>query len=186
MLFRSIVEQNLGKLNIRSGRGSMRIDGSRIAGDSDQLIIGSDNHGTIIDFQLSASRPVSMGEALNYTHVNDFLENLENDTGEHTLLIRDQAGGAGSRVAARELRTLIVNILNQGAPYVILDFSGQSVVSSSFADEVIGKLVVEMGFVTFNHRLRLVSMSPTVATLLDRAITLRVSTPAKHAISIIT
>jgi anti-sigma regulatory factor (Ser/Thr protein kinase) len=173
-LFR-IVEQNKGKLAIRSGRGVMSIEGDRITGDSSQIVIGPDNHGTTIDFQLAADRPVRIGEALNYTHVNDFLEGLENPDGEHVIVLREQAGGAGSRAAARELRTLIVNVLNEGAPYVVLDFTGQSVVSSSFADEVIGKLVVQMGFVTFSHRVRLVSMSPTIETLLNRSISLRVA-----------
>lgn len=152
----------------------MRIDGNRVSGDSDRAVIGADNHGTIVDFQLAAKNPVSLAKALNYDHQNLFLESLETADGEHAIEIRQQAGGAGSRAAARELRTFVVNILNEGAPFVVLDFAGQAVVSSSFADEVIGKLVLEMGFIAFSNRVRLRNMSPTVANLLDRAIALRV------------
>ncbi len=152
----------------------MRIDGNRVSGDSDRLVIGPDNHGTTVDFQLATKNAVSLARALNYDHQNLFLESLETSEGEHAVVIRQQAGGAGSRAAARELRTFILNILNEGAPHVVLDFTGQAVVSSSFADEVIGKLVLEMGFISFNNRVRLRNMTPTVATLLDRAIALRI------------
>jgi len=170
-----IIEQNYGRLNIRSGRGAMRIEAGRISGDSGRLIIGPDNHGTTVDFQLASHNPISLAKALNYDRPNLFLESLENETGDHVIQIRQQAGGAGSRAAARELRTYIANILNEGAPFVTLDFDGQSVVSSSFADEVIGKLVVDMGFMTFNSRVRLINMTPTVTTLLDRSIALRIT-----------
>ena len=104
-----------------------------------------------------------------------FLESLESNDGEHVISIRNQAGGSGSRKAARELKTLIVNVLNDGAPHVVLDFEGQAVVSSSFADEVIGKMFAEMGFNHFNRRIKLVKMNATVSSLVDRAIALRLS-----------
>ena len=56
-----------------------------------------------------------------------------------------------------------------------LDFSGQAVVSSSFADEVIGKLVASLGFTTFNQKYRLSNMNQTIAGAIDRAIAKRLS-----------
>lgn len=172
-----IIEQNGGKLHIRSGRGQMLLEGDRVRGSNDQEFPGPDNHGTTVDFQLKVDRPVSIGTALNYEPTNLYLESLESDGGEHVINIRDQAGGAGSRLAARELKTLIVNVLNDGAPHVVLDFDGQAVVSSSFADEVIGKMFLEMGFNKFNSRIKLRHMNDTVSTLIDRAITRRMSAP---------
>lgn len=173
-LFR-IVEQNNGRLTMRSGRGLMLLQGDRISGNNNQPILGPDNHGTFVDFQLVADRPVDMGEALSYRHVNDFLEGLEDETGQHVVRIREHSGGAGSRAAAKELRTFLENITNSGAGVVEIDFSGQAVVSSSFADEVVGKLVAKLGFVTFTRRYRLSNMNPTVAGLIDRAIAKRLA-----------
>lgn len=173
-----MVEQNGGTLELQSGNGFMELSGDRFVGDNKRQSIASENAGLSVDFKLSVNRPVSIGEALNYNHVDDFMEGLENDQGEHVLVIRDQAGGAGSRAAARELRNLIQNILTAGADCIVLDFSGQAVVSSSFADEVIGKLFAELGAVGFNRHLRLVHMTPTVETLINRAITKRVTKPA--------
>lgn len=173
-----IIEQNGGKLDIRSGRGRMVLQGDRVRGANDQEFPGPDNHGTTVDFQLKVDKPVSIGSALNYEPANLFLESLESSDGEHVIGIRDQAGGAGSRLAARELKTLIVNVLNDGIPRVVLDFEGQAVVSSSFADEVIGKMFAEMGFNGFNQRIKLANMNATVSTLVDRAIARRMAQPS--------
>jgi anti-sigma regulatory factor (Ser/Thr protein kinase) len=174
-----IVEQNGGKLHIRSGRGYMLLQGNRATGANDQELIGPDNHGTTVDFQLKVDRPVSIGNALNYEPTNLFMESLESADGEHVIKIREQAGGAGSRLAARELKVLIMNVLNDAAPHVVLDFEGQAVVSSSFADEVIGKMFAQMGFNGFNQRVKLRHMNPTVSTLVDRAIARRLGQASK-------
>jgi hypothetical protein len=47
-------------------------------------------------------------------------------------------------------------------------------VSSSFADETIGKLAERFGPIGFAQRFRLTNMSPQVQMLLDRAIVLRI------------
>jgi hypothetical protein len=172
-----IVEQNGGKLDMRSGRGHMLLEGDRVRGGNDQEFPGPNNHGTTVGFQLKVDKPVSIGTALNYEPANMFLESLESDEGEHVIDIHNQAGGAGSRLAARELKTLIVNVLNEGAGHVVLNFEGQAVVSSSFADEVIGKMFLEMGFNAFNQRIKLRNMNGTVATLVDRAIARRMAQP---------
>ncbi|MBY9073966.1 STAS-like domain-containing protein [Nocardioides sp. WL0053] len=153
----------------------MLLEGDRVTGKNNQPAIGGNHQGTTVDFQLKVDKPVSRGNALNYPHTSLFLESLESDEGEHIIRIREQAGGAGSRTAARELRTLIINVLNDGAPHVALDFEGQAVVSSSFADEVIGKLFADMGFNAFTHRVKLRHMNPTVSTLVDRAIARRLA-----------
>jgi hypothetical protein len=172
-LFR-IIEQNNGRLTMRSGRGRMRLQGNRITGDNDAVVLSRENPGTFLDVQMAVDRPVSMNEALNYRHVNDFLENLESEErGCHVVKIREHAGGTGSRAAAKELRIFLENVSISGAELVELDFSGQAVVSSSFADEVIGKLVASLGFTTFNQKYRLSNMNQTVAGLLDRAIAKR-------------
>ncbi|MFB7275364.1 STAS-like domain-containing protein [Streptomyces sp. NPDC056244] len=63
-----------------------------------------------------------------------------------------------------------MSYIDDGARYLILDFSGVPMVSSSFADETIGKLAERFGPVGFAQRFRLINMNPNVQMLLDRAL----------------
>jgi hypothetical protein len=53
------------------------------------------------------------------------------------------------------------------------DFSGVPLVSSSFADEVFGKLFVDLGAMDFMKRCTFKAVDPTVRRLIDRAISQR-------------
>jgi len=64
---------------------------------------------------------------------------------------------------------MIENLLREHRP-VIIDFDGVGVVSSSFADEVFGRLFVEMGPRAFMIRIQMRNVDPTVEGLIDRAI----------------
>ena len=46
-------------------------------------------------------------------------------------------------------------------------------ITSSFADEFIGKLVKELGFVQFSSRFRIINTNEYVSALLDKAISMR-------------
>lgn len=103
------------------------------------------------------------------------LEGIENDEGFHVIPVVEHAQGTGTRAAAERLRTWLLNYLNEGAPYLVLDFSGVDMVSSSFADETIGKLAKRFGPIGFGQRFKLINMTPTVQGLLDRAIATRLA-----------
>ena len=46
-------------------------------------------------------------------------------------------------------------------------------VSSSFADEFVGKLVAAFGFIAFTQRFRLANMNPTVEAVVNRSVSQR-------------
>ena len=54
--------------------------------------------------------------------------------------------GTGTRIAAQKFKNQIFNAWNEEKKEVVLDFTGINVVSSSFADELIGKIVAEKRF----------------------------------------
>lgn len=56
---------------------------------------------------------------------------------------------------------------------VLLDFNGVGVISSSFADEVFGRLFVKMGPRAFMTRIDVRNVDPTVGGLIDQAIVQR-------------
>jgi hypothetical protein len=63
------------------------------------------------------------------------------------------------------------NLLNaEPQKPLILDWDGVPLVSSSFADECVGKLFVELGPLAFSRRVRNVGMEPVVRAVIDRAV----------------
>ncbi|GAA4863394.1 STAS-like domain-containing protein [Kitasatospora terrestris] len=173
-----VVGLNRGSLQIRSGRGWLEFQDGSLKGDcsySVPLLDLNDHHGTTVDWQLDLSRPVSLVEALNFPEPNLLLERIEDEAGEHRISVAEFEEGLGTRRSAEQVRTKLVNYLNLGAPRLILDFSGVNVVSSSFADEVLGKLALEMGIVAFINRFNLEGMTPTVTAIVNRAISQRIA-----------
>ena len=139
-------------------------------------IIADDDHfGTVIDWQVRTDQPVDIAKVLAGRAIHSRLESFESDEGFHIIKLAEHAHGTGSRKAATELRTWLINILNEGVPVLYLDFDGVNVVSSSFADETIGKLAETFGPIEFSRRIRLIHMTETIERLLDRAISIRLA-----------
>jgi anti-anti-sigma regulatory factor len=62
---------------------------------------------------------------------------------------------------------------------VIVDFEDVHLVSSSFADEVFGKLFVELGPLGFSASLEMRNIDPIVKLLIDKAIVQRMGSPGR-------
>lgn len=175
-----VVGLNRGILEIRSGRGRLRYEDRRATGESRvsrPVLETTDHHSTWVDWQIDLCRPVSIIEALGMDkgRSNLRLEALEDTDGLHRVLVADFEEGLGTRRSAEHVRNRLTNILNEGAPVLRLDFTGVTVVSSSFADEVLGKLALEMGLLQFMKRFELVSMTPTIEAIVERAIQQRIA-----------
>lgn len=112
---------------------------------------------------------------MNFPEPNLLLERIEDEAGEHFLRVADFEEGLGTRRSAEQIRNKLVNLLTLGAPRLTLDFSDVYVVSSSFADEVLGKLALEMGIVGFMSAFTLKGMTPTVSAIVNRAISQRIA-----------
>jgi hypothetical protein len=92
--------------------------------------------------------------------------------------VRSQQEGFGSRNSGRVVRTKLANLLRAEPNNTLeIDFSGVPLVTSSFADEAIAKLYVEMGPLAFMSRVRLTNIDSTVRALIDRAIMQRSKFP---------
>ncbi len=118
-------------------------------------------------------------EALRFdgeTHqiASDYVERtFETDIGETLYAISQHAGrDLGSRRGGARVRQELRNLLRvQGQ--VVVDFAGVNVITSSFADEVFGRLFVELGPRAFMSRIVLRNVDPTIDGLIDRAIVQR-------------
>jgi len=138
-------------------------------------------HGsTCVDFQISYQQPIRMAEVLSigdnpYYIVNDYLENLEDERGRIVIAIALEPGGYGTRPSGYRLRNKIINLLKEHRGKVILDFTNVSIISSSYADELIGKLVAEWGIVHFANRIEMISVNPVIHGLLTKAVAERLA-----------
>lgn len=106
-------------------------------------------------------------------------------TDEHdatVLKMRNESTGFGSRTAGRQLRTKCLNLLNaEPSKPLVLDWTAVPLVSSSFADELVGKLFASLGPLAFAARVRNVGMEAVVRALVDKAIMQRVAQVANGA-----
>ncbi len=95
------------------------------------------------------------------------------------VCIQEESIGFGTRHAGVELRTKCRNLLNaEPTKRLVLDWSGVPMISSSFADEALGKLFIELGPTQFGTRIASVGTEPLVRSLIDRAILQRVAQAA--------
>ncbi len=132
--------------------------------------------GTSVRCGIKVSDPELLGKALRFKGRShdppyDYIERkFENKEGGLVFQVKDEAQrDTGSRQGGRRIRGMIENLLREPRP-VIIDFDGVGVISSSFADEVFGRLFVEMGPRAFMTRIQMRNVDPTVEGLIDRAI----------------
>ncbi|HEY8122362.1 MAG TPA: STAS-like domain-containing protein, partial [Myxococcota bacterium] len=90
-----------------------------------------------------------------------------------------EAASFGSRVSGTRVRTKLENLIKMNPESrIIIDMREVAFCSSSFADEVFGKLFVAKGALAFMSRFELRGVHPTVQSLVDRAILQRSTSKA--------
>ena len=78
-------------------------------------------------------------------------------------------------MAAERIKNELLNILTEEVRPIILDFSGVTVISSSFADELIAKLLSKLGLYQFNKIFRLEGLNDSQQLLLHRSVLQRLA-----------
>lgn len=68
----------------------------------------------------------------------------------------------------------VINTVRRAKRKIYLDFSQITTVSSSFIDEFIAKMIIEMGIVNFNQIVSIIGMNDTVKHLCERSIYMRI------------
>ena len=134
--------------------------------------------GTLVVVTLDYSDPDALWRALDIQNTGagpagDYIENRYEAENDDLLdfLVQREAESVGSRSSGRLARAKVENLMAMYPGYPVnIDFGDISVVSSSFADEFLGKLFVHTGALRFMSVIRLRNVSPTVRAVLDRAI----------------
>lgn len=175
----SIIKQGQGKLVITSGTGSYCYSGISAKNYEHLPSISKNNPGTIVDFQLCYERDMSLDQALvfrgkQYDFASIRFEEYENDNGIQEYVIKDKSEGTGTRISASRVKNDILNILTETQRPITIDFSGCSVMSSSYADELLAKLFVELGLFQFNNLIKIKGLDASMQKILQRSVLQRI------------
>lgn len=174
-----LVKEGKGSLEITSGGACYRYNNGQESFFNYLPAPSKSNSGTTIDFQLDYSKEVSLNKILTFKgkvfeFTNLELESLEDDRGHITYKINDKAEGTGTRESALRAKNEILNFIQQSKKNIIIDFEGVSIISSSFADELIAKLIIEIGLFQFNNIIRLKNMGTSQQEILQRSVIQRI------------
>ena len=140
-------------------------------------------NGTLVIAKINFSDPGLLKEALNFSGKShtpvDYIETQYEGSDTDVIYVRlsNEAQSFGSRVAGTPIQTKLYNLIKMcpGQP-IEVDFEQVPLISSSFADEVFGKLFVKLGPLEFMQRIRFKNVEHTVRMLIDKAISQRVTT----------
>ena len=102
------------------------------------------------------------------------IENLEDINGNIRIQIKNESNGTGTRHAALKIKNQILNILSEAPKHIIVDFSGVSVISSSYADELIAKLFCTLGLFQFNRLIKIVGLTDEQQLILQKSVIQRI------------
>lgn len=101
----------------------------------------------------------------------DYVERMYQADGDTIRFnLSEELNSFGSRESGRLARVKVENLMDRRQVPVEFDFIGIHLISSSFADEVFGKLFAEIGPIGFSQLCHFKNVDRTVQGLIDRAI----------------
>lgn len=133
-------------------------------------------HGTFIRASINYGYEMLLEKALifkgkHHDPATDYIERIYEDSPHHIKFqVATELDAFGSRTAGVKARTKIENLMNNRRDSILFNFENIHLISSSFADEVFGRLFVELGPLSFSQLCKFEKVEPTVKRLIDRAI----------------
>lgn len=160
-----IVKVNRGSFQIWSGDAMFRISDGEEKGFRPIPLVP----GTGVLFQLDTRRPVDLRDTFisnvadaDWSYLNYAAERVQE---QGAIRVAERCIDTGSREAATPLRRKIQALLPDMAGPIILDFSGVEMTSSSFLDELLGRLAASLGAKEFRRRILVVCAPELVAEM---------------------
>ena len=173
----SISQKSGGQILIISGYASL------VSSLRDGLHIRRENiplNGTLVSARIGYSDKVDLSDSLTFggkRHVPvDYIETHfdEDKDGNITFVIKKESESFGSRSAGEPVRRKLLNVIRAlKGGRVMIDCADVILVSSSYADEVFGKLFKEIGPMEFMKRIEFTNIVDTSKSLIDKAISQR-------------
>lgn len=171
----SVISQGKGTLEIVSSGASYKLMGGKTYTHNYLPKLSTKNPGTIVDFQLNYGNNISLENALrfrgkDYSITDLYIESFDDDKGHNYYSVKDHSDGTGTRDSAVRIKNEVINLIKESKKPVILDFKEVAVISSSFADELIAKLLLELGLFQFNNLIALRGMNTQEQNILQRSV----------------
>jgi hypothetical protein len=134
--------------------------------------------GTVVHCSLSYRETLALDDILGLDQKFDPTDRLElkyelDPENVIHLELKSEAESLGSRLADKKIRTKLQNLVSCSHCRIEVDFSEVKLISSSFADEVFGKLFLQLGPIDFGQRITLSKAETIVKRLVDKAISQR-------------
>lgn len=171
-----ITRRNHGSFRVWSGDAVYRLKRGEDAGVRAIPAVP----GTGVLFSLDTRHPVDLTEtwiAGNGKSCIDsmFLASAAADAGERGIDVAGECVSTGSRPPATGLRRKILALLPDMEEPLVLDFTRVPRASSSFLDELLGRLAQALGLQEFERRVRITGMDPLVHRLANVVIAQRLN-----------
>lgn len=144
-----IMRKNGGKLLVWSGSGMFRMESGEDLGFESGYHI--DGTGVLMSFDLS--HPVQLIETWIGAPSRSYIEAEADRISESGIRIIAECSHTGSRPPATRLRRKIQALLPEIDGALKIEFDGISVLTSSFLDELLGRLNAELGNKVFNEKI---------------------------------
>ena len=176
-----IVKDSHGYMTIKTGSTKIEFNfkDSKENVSLNNAYLDSHNKGTRVDFTLKFNQLIDVSKALdNYIPLESVsmeLEEMLTETNWIDLIISEKAkGGTGTRASGKDIRLYTLNTAKLSSYPILLDFLNIDVISSSFADEFIGKLAADIGIIEFTNHFKIINANDFVKGLLNKAIAERI------------
>lgn len=136
--------------------------------------------GTLVAVTVRYDNPFILEEALKFRGKGhtpvDYVELAyeEDEQGNVAFVLKDESDGFGSREAGKPVRMKLLNLMKMIEGKIQISFESVPLISSSYADEVFGKMFVEIGALEFANRLEFMRVDDVVKRLINRSISQRV------------
>jgi len=142
-----------------------------LAGDSRRFRPLPTAPGTGVAFTLDTRRPVPMTKTFMGEPTQTYFETQSEKVAElGGLRVLDEVASTGTRRSARALRRKVEGILPEMDRPLVLDFDGVARTTSSFLDELLGRLVASLGAEDWRRRVRIQGLRPEFQALANTVI----------------
>lgn len=172
----NIVTLNAGVMSIISGKGGLSLIKGNMKTFTEIQMLSPMQQATTVNFNLNLNKEISIKEALKGHELTDmYIENMEDEFDRIIFKVVEATSGTGTRQSGLKLKNEVINLFKKTKKPVIIDFAEIGIISSSFADEFIGKMVVELGFFQFQKIFTLTNMNETIQTIVQRSLSQRLA-----------
>lgn len=166
-----IAEENEGEFRIWTDEVVYEIEDGEEKGFQRRPAV--DGTGVVVRFD--TTNPVHLSDTFmgcpTWTYIDSEVQRLDEEGG---LKVAEDCQNTGTREPAGRLRRKVQTLLPDVDGALTLDFEGVETASSSFLDELLGRLFDEMGEEAFTQKVRLINMPDDMVDMANVVIGQRV------------